>query len=121
MLHVALHAAELERQFLSKGVRTVFQTDGEPALWMRPRASRGSVFGVNRVLFARLFYEFQSLAWFVEAYSIEALEFAKGDDAPADTVGSPGEGWYGPLSENMVKVVELFDAQDALEKERRLT
>jgi len=65
ILAVVLDQGELIRQFTARSFDVAMPTTGSWALWLR--SPTGVVSAVSHAFFGRLFYEFQSLSWFVAA------------------------------------------------------
>jgi hypothetical protein len=63
VVEVALDGKELEKQFTESGLQVAMPREGTWALWLR--REDGAVAAVSRTLLDRVFYEFQSLSWFV--------------------------------------------------------
>jgi len=76
-LAVAVDPSELVRQFSVDGIDVILRDDDNTyAVWMRRKGQPGTS-AVSRQMFGRLFYEFQSLSWFVAAHAGMRLRLMK--------------------------------------------
>jgi hypothetical protein len=108
VLAVVLDRNELKRQLAERGIEVAMPATGDWALWLR-NPDPEAVHAVSRHLFGRLFYEFQSLAWFVAAQSsvpgkLEKLHPKGGVRTPIRDITDVGR--MGDLPDWARKVVE---------------
>ncbi len=112
-LIVTVDPKELIKRFAESGIKTVMRLDEEYVIWMRRAATDAGASGVSRQMFNRLFFEFQSLSWFVSANGDEALRIEKtlGEQVAQMQVGvSPNEGWLREYPQATQRINEELDA-----------
>jgi len=113
-LAVVLERAELVKQFAADGIRVVLSNEGDWAIWMRRRGSTGTS-AVSQQMFGRMFYEFQSLAWFVAAHGKNALQIDEDLGEQAEQMASgtrvPDVGWLDVIPESVLRILDDLDSE----------
>lgn len=103
-LAVLVETSEIINQFVNSGVKAVLSLDENYVIWMRLNGGTATS-AVSRQMFGRLYYEFESLSWFVAANGEHALKI---DESLAEQVrlaegGSPAtEGWTAIVPEDVL-------------------
>jgi hypothetical protein len=110
-LAVIVERAELVKQFATDGIKVVLSNEGDWAVWMRRRGSAGTS-AVSQQMFGRMFYEFQSLAWFVAAHGNNALkideDLAKQAEQMASGERVHQEGWLQVIPDSVLRKLDEF-------------
>lgn len=113
-LMVVIDLEVLRDQFAEQGLKMVYSTDGNWALWLSSGKDDG-VTAVSRQLFGRLFLELQSLEWFAR---MQIEQSNKIRDQLASTAQQSdtatqveSDGWQGPVPS---WVNELFDSGELI-------